>query len=312
MLPPARTPINRFALGRQLTRAANASVSDVLAGFSDNSTGSSRPIAGLPQPSTQGAARIGITGPPGAGKSSLIARLCRRRLKAGRRLGVIAIDPTSPFTSGAILGDRIRMEDVSEHEQLFIRSLASRGAHNGLTDNLPEILLTMDGHDFDDVIVETVGVGQIECAVRDMVDSTVLVLNPESGDQVQAMKAGVLEAADVIVINKADLPGAAKIAAEIQSVVKMRQYEKDVWAPRVLMTSRQDEPGLEALDAALNEHLAWVRGRVDAAALRRSRVAYHLNTLVMRLSAERIRHLTPESLDAGLPEAFRNLLESLR
>jgi LAO/AO transport system kinase len=296
MLHP-RNPIDRSSLGRQLTRAANAPVADILAGF--------------PAQPAHTAVRIGVTGPPGAGKSSLTARLCRRRLDAGRRLGVIAIDPTSPFTSGAILGDRIRMEEVSSHEQLFIRSLASRGAHNGLTDNLPEILLTLDCHDFDEVIVETVGVGQVECAVRDLVDTTVLVLNPESGDQVQAMKAGVLEAADIIVVNKADLPGAAKIAAEVQSVIRIRDHSENDWTPRVLMTSRHDEPGLENLDLALTEHLRWVRSRVDETARRRARLAYHLNTLVMRLSAERIRDFPPEWLDAGLSEAFKKLIESL-
>ena len=297
-----RSPIDRFTLGKQLTRAANASVADIL--------------AELPEQPSHSAVRIGITGPPGAGKSSLVARLCRRRLKgengAGRRVGVIAVDPTSPYTSGAILGDRIRMEDVSDHENLFIRSLASRGAHNGLADNLPEILLTMDGHDFDDVIVETVGIGQVECAVRDLVDTTVLVLNPESGDQVQAMKAGVLEAADIIVVNKSDLPGAGKIAAEIQSVIKIRQYTGQAWIPRVLMTSHQDEPGLAALDSTLFEHLAWARSSRNPVETRRARLAYHLQTLLTRRSAEIIRQLPAESLDTDLSEAFQKLVDSLR
>jgi LAO/AO transport system kinase len=293
----SRKPIDRYALGSQLTRAANASVADILAGF-------------LEQPS-HSAVRIGITGPPGAGKSSLTARLCRRRLTAGRRLGVIAIDPTSPFTSGAILGDRVRMEDVSNHAELFIRSLASRGAHNGLADNLPEILLTMDFHDFDEVIVETVGIGQIECAVRDLVDTTVLVLNPQSGDQVQAMKAGVLEAADVIVVNKADLPGAGKIAAEVESVIRIRGQSQHAWVPRVLMTSRQDESGLESIDRVLAEHLSWQSVHVDGAATRRIRLEYHLSTLLTRVGAERIRQLTPESLDGGLASAFKLLIDAL-
>ncbi len=293
----SRNPIDRSALGRELTRAANASVADILAGF-------------VEQP-PHSAVRIGITGPPGAGKSSLTARLCRRRLSAGRRLGVIAIDPTSPFTSGAILGDRIRMEDVSSHEELFIRSLASRGAHNGLTDNLPEILLTMDFYDFDEVIVETVGIGQVECAVRDLVDTTVLVLNPESGDQVQAMKAGVLEAADVIVVNKADLPGAVRIATEVESVIKIRGRAEHAWVPRVLMASRQDEPGLENVDRVLTEHLSWKSAHVDGAATRRDRLEYQLSTLLTRLGAERIRQLSPESLEGGLAVAFKKLIDAL-
>jgi LAO/AO transport system kinase len=204
------------------------------------------------------------------------------------------------------------MDDVSSHEEFFIRSLASRGAHNGLADNLPEILLTMDFHDFDEVIVETVGIGQVECAVRDLVDTTVLVLNPESGDQVQAMKAGVLEAADVIVVNKADLPGAGKIAAEVESVVKSRRYSGEDWIPRVLVTSREDEPGLEHIDRAVTEHLCWKVEHVDSTETRRIRLQYHLNTLLMRLGAERIRQLSPEWLDRGLSAAFKQLIESLR
>jgi LAO/AO transport system kinase len=297
-MPYPKNPIDRFALGRQITRAADASVAEILAGYT--------------QPPKNGAVRIGITGPPGAGKSSLVARLCRRELQAGRRIGVIAIDPTSPFTSGAILGDRIRMEDVSGHEDLFIRSLASRGAHNGLTDNLPEILLAMDSHHFDAVIIETVGVGQVECAVRDLVDTTVLVLHPQSGDQVQAMKAGVLEAADIIVVNKADLPGAGQIAAEIQAVIRIRQYSERQWIPRVLTASRQDEAGLDVLAQVLAQHLEWVRAHSDPIATRRARVAYHLSTLVMRRAGECIRQLAPESLDAGVAAAYKDLVRVLR
>jgi LAO/AO transport system kinase len=204
------------------------------------------------------------------------------------------------------------MEDVGDHENMFIRSLASRGAHNGLADNVPEILLTMDAHGFDEVILETVGIGQVECAVRDLVDTTVLVLNPESGDRVQAMKAGVLEAADIILVNKSDLPGAEKIATEVTSVIKLRRHSPHDWPVRVLTTSRADEAGLKALDDALSEHAAWARTHRDPNATRRARRAYHLMTLLVRSGADIIARLPAESVDAPLHESFAQLIESLK
>jgi LAO/AO transport system kinase len=253
-----------------------------------------------------------MTGPPGTGKSTLISQLCRRHLDAGYRVGVLAVDPTSPFTSGAILGDRVRMEEVSEHENFFVRSLASRGGHNGLADNTPELLMTLDSHDFDEVIVETVGVGQIECAVRDLVDTTVLVVNPASGDHIQAMKAGVLEAADIIVVNKADLPGAEKIMVALQSVIRARQYLEPAWIPPVIKVSREVSAGVAELDEAITKHLQWRRSRSDPLGQHRARKAYHLTTLLARRGSEVIGCMSSEDLDAGLGEAFAKLVDSLR
>jgi LAO/AO transport system kinase len=291
-------PIDRFNLGRQLTRDANASVSDILA-----RTSSAPPRTAI---------RIAMTGPPGTGKSTLINNLCRRHLEAGYRVGVLAVDPTSPFTSGAILGDRVRMENVCEHENFFIRSLATRGAHNGLADNTPELLMTMDCHEFDEVIVETVGVGQIECAVRDLVDTTVLVLNPACGDYIQAMKAWVLEAADIIVVNKADLPGAEKLRVALQSVIRVRQHPAQAWIAPVIKVSHEAGGGVAELDRLLSEHLQWRRSRLDPLERRRARRAYHLTTLVARRVSETIGRMSPEQLDAGLAEAFANLVDALR
>jgi LAO/AO transport system kinase len=284
-------------LGRQLTRDANATVAEVLATVA--------PAA------AQSATRIAFTGPPGTGKSTLIGRLARRHLEAGHRVGVLAIDPTSPFTSGAILGDRVRMEELAEHENFFLRSLASRGAHNGLADNIPELLMTMDRHEFDEVIVETVGVGQLECAVRDLVDVMVLVLNPASGDYIQAMKAGVLEAADVIVVNKADLAGSDRVLSEVQSVIRARKYPEQAWIPPVIKISPRDDSALAELDETLARHLAWRRSGSDPVERRRARRAYQLTTLLARRSAEVIRSMAPEGLDAGLAESFDKVLESL-
>jgi LAO/AO transport system kinase len=166
--------------------------------------------------------RIGVTGPPGAGKSTLTAALIAHYREAGGTVAVIAVDPTSPFTGGALLGDRIRMNDVSMDSGVFIRSMATRGSLGGLALATKEAADVMDAFGFDRVIVETVGVGQSELDIAAAADSTVVVLVPESGDGIQAMKAGLMEAADLFVINKSDRPGADRVAREIAMMLHMR------------------------------------------------------------------------------------------
>jgi LAO/AO transport system kinase len=166
--------------------------------------------------------RVGITGPPGAGKSTLTAALIAHYREAGDTVAVIAVDPTSPFTGGALLGDRIRMNDIAMDSGVFIRSMATRGSLGGLALATKEAADVLDAHGFDRVIVETVGVGQSELDIAAAADSTVVVLVPESGDGIQAMKAGLMEAADLFVINKADRPGADRLAREISMMLHLR------------------------------------------------------------------------------------------
>lgn len=288
--------LDRRALGRALSRIANATVADALAGMREN---------------LYGARRIGVTGPPGAGKSTLIGRLARQRLDNGAAVAVVAIDPTSPHTHGAILGDRIRMDAVADDPRLFIRSLASRGANDGLADNIADVLATLDGHPFDEVILETVGVGQAEYAVRALVDTLVLVLVPESGDQIQAMKAGMLEMADIYVVNKADLPGAQKVASELKAVIKLRQRLAPDWEPPVIMTGSQGSNDVAILSEAISCHLAFVQRTRNDDDVRRERREYHLKSLVVRSVADILAE-APKGIDGSLREAFARVVESLK
>ena len=176
-------------------------------------------------PRTQGAIRIGITGPPGAGKSTLTAELIQRLRAANRTVGVIAVDPTSPYTGGALLGDRIRMNEVAQDQGVFVRSMATRGALGGLAAATREVMDVMAAYGFDVIIVETVGVGQSELDIAAAADTTAVILVPESGDSIQTMKAGLMEAADLFIVNKADRPGAPRLAKEVEMMLHLRLGE---------------------------------------------------------------------------------------
>lgn len=260
----SRNPRRR--LSRALSRIANADVSETLA------------QQNLATPATL--SRIGVTGAPGAGKSTLIARLAHLRKGADRKIAVLAIDPTSPVSQGSILGDRIRMDSIADDPDIFIRSIPSRRAHDGLTDNTADLMNAMEGHGFDEVILESVGVGQAEYTIRTLVDTVVLVLLPESGDAIQAMKAGILEMADIYVVNKADLPGAQLMEADIQQVAERQSHAG--WTPPVICTTRNDPAGFALLDKAIADHAKWRRTHTDETAIRRARARYQAQSLIAR------------------------------
>jgi LAO/AO transport system kinase len=231
---------------------------------------------------------IGITGPPGAGKSTLTDCLIQRAREAGLSVGVLAVDPSSPLSGGAILGDRIRMSRFSRDDKVFIRSLASRGHFGGITPATRGAIRVMDAMGKDVIFVETVGVGQDEVDIARLAHTTLVVAVPGLGDDIQAMKAGILEVADVFVVNKADHPDAEKTAACLGNI--FRRTPAGQWVPPVLKTQAFRHLGIEELWAAIARHRAWRRAQEPASSQqqlansRRELVAFLLESLQQQLS----------------------------
>lgn len=239
-----------------------------------------RRIGRLAHPSSGTAHTVGITGPPGAGKSTLTSALVRVIRAAGHRVAVLAVDPSSPFTGGAILGDRVRMGDHALDDDVFIRSMASRGHLGGLSLAAPEAVRVLDAAGFAFVVVETVGVGQVEVEVAGETDTTVVVLNPGWGDAVQANKAGLLEVADVFCVNKADRPGAGEARRDLEQMLDL-SVTRD-WRPPVVDTVAVEGTGVDGLWAAIEAHRASAGASGALARDRAARVEIELRRLVAR------------------------------
>ncbi len=252
---------------------------------------------------TGGAYRIGVTGPPGAGKSTLVDWLCSLYRQQNLTVGVIAVDPTSPFSGGALLGDRIRMTRAGIDPGVFIRSMATRGTLGGLAESAMDAADILDAFGKDIVILETVGVGQSELDVARAADTTVVVLVPESGDGVQAMKAGLMEISDIFVLNKADRPMAERAALEIEGALELKQTRADGWKIPVLMTVANKGEGLPALVDTLKMHFDAMKNSGSLEEKRKDRRRERIRKVVER---ELRRRLWSEERFAMLTEEIEN------
>ena len=254
-------------------------------------------------PHTGNAAVIGFTGPPGAGKSTLIGALTRLRRARDRQIAVLSIDPSSPFTGGAVLGDRIRLNEHFLDGGVFIRSMATRGALGGVAEAALQTALLMDAAGSDEIYIETVGVGQAEVDIVDHADTVVLVLVPGSGDSVQALKAGVMEIPDIIVVNKADHPLTNTLVREIRGVLSLAPRGR--WAVPIVTTDALSGEGVDALDAALDSHRTELRAAGTLAERRRR----NLRNEVIALASAQLRRELERRL-AG-DDGFERLLDEV-
>jgi LAO/AO transport system kinase len=223
---------------------------------------------------------VGVTGSPGAGKSTLVDKMAKAYRDEGLTVGVIAVDPSSPFTGGAVLGDRIRMASTTGDMDTFFRSMSARGNLGGLSTATADAVKALDAFGKDKVIVETVGAGQSEVDIVKTADTVAVLVPPSSGDDVQMLKAGILEIGDVFVVNKADLAGADETVSELLNMLDYREAEPDDWDPRVLETVAKSGEGVEEFLDTLDEHAAWLDESGRRAEQRRTRYAEELSTLL--------------------------------
>ena len=222
---------------------------------------------------------IGITGPPGAGKSSLVNAIVPKLLEKNKKVGIIAVDPTSPFSGGALLGDRIRMNDLALNKNVFIRSMATRGSLGGLASKTKDVALVLDAAGMDYIVIETVGVGQVELDITQVCDTTVVVLVPESGDAIQAMKAGILEVADILVVNKGDRSGADRLILEMKFAFELRAHNTD-WHYPILKTTAIENIGIDELVSTIKSHKEHLEKSGKLEIERKNKLVLRVNELI--------------------------------
>ncbi len=311
MTEPGGSPAERAAALADAARAGDRRALARLLTSVENHTAVAEQALRLLYPLAGGAHLVGVTGPPGAGKSTLVAALIAQLRASGRTVAVVAVDPSSPITGGALLGDRVRMQSYASDDGVFIRSMASRGHAGGLAATSTSAAAVFDAAGFDVVLLETVGTGQSEVEVAAAADTTVVLEAPEMGDEVQAIKAGLLEVADIVVVNKGDRPGAQRTAAQLRAMLTPpgesgRADGPSARRPDVLVVTALTGEGVPELLAALDRHRA--DGAAEAApAARRARAAAQVRAVLAERLWERLASpsLTPTT-DAALERVARH------
>jgi LAO/AO transport system ATPase len=270
-------------------RSADARAVARLISLVENDSPVLRTVAAALAPHAGRAQVVGLTGSPGVGKSTSTSALVTALRAAGQRVGVLAVDPSSPFSGGALLGDRVRMQDHATDDGVFIRSMASRGQLGGLSAAVPQALRVLDAAGCDIVLIETVGVGQAEVEIASLADTTLLVVAPGFGDGIQAAKAGIIEIADVFVVNKADRDGADQVARDLRYMQSLggRHADPGAWRPPIVKTVAARGEGAEDVIAAIGKHHAWMLAHGELDRRRQARAAGEIEAIALGQVRER-------------------------
>jgi LAO/AO transport system kinase len=261
----------------------------------ENASPRLRDIMRLIAPHTGRARVIGLTGAPGVGKSTITSALVGAYRDQGLRVGVLAVDPTSPFTGGALLGDRVRMQGHASDTGVFIRSMATRGHLGGVSWAAPQALQLLDAAGFDVIMIETVGVGQAEIAVASLADSTLVVVAPGMGDSIQAAKAGILEVADIFVVNKNDRPGAQETIRDLRTMVAMASHDANAWKPPIVAATASAGAGIDDLTARLAAHAEWLAKSGEGDRRRLARAREEISAIAVAALRQQLGALPGES-----------------
>jgi LAO/AO transport system kinase len=261
----------------------------------ENGSPQLRAVMKLIAPHTGQARVIGLTGAPGVGKSTITGALIRAYRARGLRVGVLAVDPTSPFSGGALLGDRVRMQEHATDGGVFIRSMASRGHLGGVSWAAPQALRILEAAGFDVILIETVGVGQAEVAIASLADSTLVIVAPGMGDSVQAAKAGILEIADIFVVNKSDRPGAQETIRDLRTMLAMARYGAGDWKPPIVAATAVAGEGIDELAGRLDAHGRWLDASGERDRRRLARAREEISAMAIAEMRQRIGALPGES-----------------
>jgi LAO/AO transport system kinase len=292
-VPPTSRPVDVAGLIDQAGRGSPRAVARLISLVEDAHPALREVMAALAK-HPGAAAVIGLTGPPGVGKSTAVSGLISRFRALGQRVGVLAVDPSSPFSGGALLGDRIRMQEHALDGEVFIRSMATRGHLGGLARSTPQAVRVLDAAGCDVVMIETVGVGQSEVEVAALADTTVVLLAPGMGDGVQAAKAGILEVGDVFVVNRADTAGAAATSRDLRQMLSaVQRSAPDGWQPPVLQAVASAGTGIDGVLEAVQAHRAWLGAGDGLARRRHRRAAGEIEAIALAELRRRIGSLRP-------------------